>query len=368
MQSAAHGFGPVLVAVLVQSISTVEAQTIDTIAGDGNVGFSGDGGQATDAEISEPVGAVVDAAGNFYFADSNNQRIRKVTGGIITTFAGNGVAGYAGDGGPATEAQLHSPAMIAVDGAGNLYIADTLNAAIRKVSTGGIITTFAGTGLGGFSGDGGPATSAQLFQPVGVAFDAAGDLYIGDGGNQRIRKVATDGTITTVAGNGTFGFAGDGGPATEAELRNPAGVAVDGAGNLFIADTQNERIRRVAPDGTIDTIAGNGTAGFGGDGGPGTAAELSFPLDVGVDAAGDVFVADTLNNRIRKVTPDGTITTVAGNGQGGFSGDGGDPVDAEIASPNGVFSDRSATLYISDTANVRIRKVLPDKIFANGFD
>jgi len=243
-----------------------------------------------------------------------------------------------------------------------------LNAAIRKVSTGGIITTFAGTGLGGFSGDGGPATSAQLFQPVGVAFDAAGDLYIGDGGNQRIRKVATDGTITTVAGNGTFGFAGDGGPATEAELRNPAGVAVDGAGNLFIADTQNERIRRVAPDGTIDTIAGNGTAGFGGDGGPGTAAELSFPLDVGVDAAGDVFVADTLNNRIRKVTPDGTITTVAGNGQGGFSGDGGDPVDAEIASPNGVFSDRSATLYISDTANVRIRKVLPDKIFANGFD
>ena len=229
-----------------------------------------------------------------------------------------------------------------VDAAGNLFIADGSNNRIRKVDPAGTISTVAGTGVGGgfgFSGDGGPATGAQLNAPFGVFVDAAGNLFIADVGNHRIRKVDPAGTISTVAGTGVggfSGFSGDGGPATEAQLHFPAGVFVDAAGNLFIADASNHRIRKMDPAGTISTVAGTGVEGFSGDGGPATEAQLHFPAGVFVDAAGNLFIADASNHRIRKVDPAGTISTVAGTGTAGFSGDGGPATGAQLNGPSGV--------------------------------
>jgi sugar lactone lactonase YvrE len=232
----------------------------------------------------------VDSVGNVYIADLGNKRIRKVSGGTITTIAGNGAAGFSGDGGPATSASLSAPYGVALDSTGSLYTADNDNNRIRKVS-GGTITTVAGNGNLGFSGDGGPATSASLAQPEGLAVDSSGNLYIADTRNHRIRKLS-GGTITTIAGNGTPGFSGDGGPATSASLYNPGGVAVDSAGNLYIADSNNNRIRKVS-GGTITTVAGNGNAGFSGDGGPATSASLNYPIGIAVDSAGDLYTADS---------------------------------------------------------------------------
>jgi hypothetical protein len=226
-----------------------------TVAGGGYYLVLGDNGPATSAYLYDPGGVAVDSAGNVYIADGENNRLRKVSNGVITTVAGNGTPGFSGDNGPATSAQLHDPARVAVDSAGNLYIADNNNYRIRKVSN-GAITTVAGNGTRGFSGDNIPATSAQFHDPFGVAVDSAGNLYIADSGNNRIRKVA-NGIITTVAGNGTPGFSGDNGPATSAQLNGPAGVAVDSAGNLYIADGGNNRIRKVS-NGVITTVAGNG--------------------------------------------------------------------------------------------------------------
>jgi sugar lactone lactonase YvrE len=270
------------------------------VAGNLSAGFSGDNGPAIKAQLRHPTGVAVDAAGNLYIADSDNNRVRKVSGGVIATVAGGG--NLLGDSGQATKAQLHSPTGVAVDAAGNLYIADSGDNRIRKVSPKGIITTVAGTGspTPTFGGDNGPATSAQLNNPYGVAVDAAGSLYIAELGDDRIRKIS-GGVITTVVGNGTEGFAGDNGPATSAELCNPYGIAVDAAGALYIADFCNARIRKVA-NGTIATIAGNGTGGFGGDKGPATAAQLTIPEGVAVDAAGHVYIADTGNDRIRVLT------------------------------------------------------------------
>jgi uncharacterized protein (TIGR03437 family) len=248
----------------------------------------------------------VDSAGNLYIADSYNNRIRKVTNGVITTVAGNGTQGYSGDNGPATSAQFSYPEGVTVDSAGNLYIADTGNGRIRKVSN-GVITTVAGNGTGGFSGDGGPATSAELYCPVGVAMDSAGNLYIADACTQRIRKVA-NGVITTVAGNGTGYYSGDNGPAASAELNGPSGLAPDAAGNLYIADSFNNRIRKVT-NGVITTVAGNGTQGFSGDNGPAANAMLSGPIGITVDSAGDLYIADTGNSRIRILTPTGSPCT-----------------------------------------------------------
>jgi len=331
-------------------IRKVSGGVITTVAGNGTLGFSGDNGPATNAQLNYPVGVAVDPAGNLYIADLENFRIRKVSNGVITTVAGNGTAGFSGDNGPATNAQLNYPAGVAVDPAGNLYIADLENFRIRKVSN-GVITTVAGNGTGGFSGDNGPAVSARL-DFGGVAVDPAGNVYIADSGTSRIRKVS-NGVIATVAGNGTFGFSGDNGPATSAQLNGPSGVAVDSGGNLYIADVGNSRIRKVS-NGVITTVAGGGMQS--GDSGPATSAEMSGPAGVAVDSAGNLYIADTLDNRIRKVS-NGVISTVAGNGTPGFSGDNGLATSAELNGPVGVAVDSAGNLYIADSGNYRVRKV-----------
>jgi sugar lactone lactonase YvrE len=298
--------------------------TLKLVVGNRNRGFSGDGGPATSAQLNNPHGAAIDSAGNLYIADSGNQRIRKVSSsGIISTVAGNGTSGFGGDGGLATSALLNSPHGVAIDSAGNFFIADSGNQRIRKVSSSGIISTVAGNGTPGFGGDGGLATSAQLAGPYGVAIDSTGNLFVTDPYSGRIRKVAFFGIISTVAGNGNRGFSGDGGPATSAQLNNPHGVAIDSTGNLFIADTSNSRIRKVAASGIISTVAGNGISGFSGDGGQATSALLYYPYGVAIDSAGNLFIADTSNSRIRKVASSGIISTVAGNGNRESSGDGG---------------------------------------------
>ena len=335
-------------------IRKVSGGTITTVAGNGGFRFSGDGGPATSASFNLPQGMAVDSAGNLYIADTYNNRIRKVSGKTITTIAGGGNA--LGDGGPATSASLFNPNGVAVDSAGNLYIADSGNSRIRKVSGGTIITVAGG---GNALGDGGPATNASLFNPQGVAIDSAGVLYVADTSANRIRKIS-GGTITTVAGNGYTGFSGDGGPATSASLYRPYGVSVDAAGNLYIADFYNYRIRKVS-GGTITTVAGNGTFGFSGDGGPATSASLKPPAGVTVDSAGNLYVADFDNYRIRKVSG-GTITTVAGNGVYGFSGDGRPATNASLAGPAGVAVDSAGNLYIVDSSNNRIREVLASAV------
>ncbi len=337
-----------------------ETYTVRTVAGNGASGYSGDGGPATAAGLPYPTGVAVDANGNLYIADGSNNRVRKVSpNGIITTVAGNGNQGFSGDGGPATAASLHGPHSVAVDTNGNLFIADTSNHRVRKVNPDGIIITVAGIGFTtiGVSGDGGPATAAGLYAPFGVAVDAQGNLYIANYNHHRVRKVSPNGIITTVAGNGNQGFSGDGGPATAASLNNPHGVAVDANGNLYIADGSNNRVRKVSPNGIITTVAGNGNQGFSGDGGPATAAGLYGPVDVAVDTNGNLFIADSSNHRIRRVTPNGMIATIAGSGVSGFSGDGDPATVARLHGPHSVAVDASGNLYVADEANHRIRSL-----------
>jgi sugar lactone lactonase YvrE len=293
--------------------------TIATVAGTGTAGSGGDTQQATAAQLGHPHGVAVDSAGNLYIADLSNNRVRKVApNGTITTVAGTGTPGDSGDGGPATSAQLNNPSGVAVDSDGNLYIADYRSHRVRKVEPGGTITTVAGTGTSGYGGDGGPATAAQLAFPGGVAVDGDGNLYIADIFNSRVRKVAPGGTITTVAGTGDFAYNGDNQPATAAQLNRPYGVAVDGAGNLYIADTSNQRVRKVAPGGTITTVAGTGTAGYNDDNQQATAAQLNNPHGVAVDGAGNLYIADTINNRVRRVQLAAVI--VAGAFNSNFDG------------------------------------------------
>ncbi len=345
-------------------LATLTPGIISTVAGNGTAGFTGDGAAATSAELHEPRRVTLDSAGNLYIADAANNRIRKVAAktGVITTVAGNGTQGSSGDGGAATSAELNYPGNVAVDSAGNLYIADTGNHRVRKVAAGtGIITTVAGNGTFGFSGDGGAGTSAELYNPYSAAVDRAGNLYIADEGNNRVRKVAAGtGIITTVAGNGTGGFSGDGAAATSAELKYPSGVAMDSTGNLYITDFYNNRVREVAAGtGVITTVAGNGTIGFSGDGGAATSAELNYPdNNVAVDSAGNLYIPDSYNYRVRKVAAGtGVITTVAGNGTVGFTGDGGAATSAEFYEPSGVALDSTGNLYIADLYNNVIRRV-----------
>ena len=334
---------------------------ITTVAGTGVGGYSGDGGPAIAAQLNSPQSVTVDGTGNLYIADTQNHRIRKVdTSGVITTVAGTGAGGYSGDGGSATAAQLDYPHGVTVDGTGNLYIADTHNHRIRKVDTSGVITTVAGNGVGGYSGDGGAATAAQLNSPQSVTIDDTGNLYIADRNNHRIRKVDISGVITTVAGNGAGGYSGDDGSATAAQLNNPFGVTVDGTGNIYIADTQNHRIRKVDTSGVITTVAGNGAGGYSGDDGSATAAQLSYPYGVTVDSAENLNIADTYNHRIRKVDTSGVITTVAGTDVAGYFGDDGSATAAQLYYPTGVTVDGTDSLYIADTQNHRIRKVADD--------
>ena len=276
---------------------------IINIAGNGNYGYSGDTGPAIYAELRSPNGVAVDSSGNVYIADTQNHCIRKVTaGGVISTIAGTGFPEYSGDTGPAIYAELRSPNGVVVDSSGNVYIADTQNHCIRKVTVGGVISTIAGTGFPEYSGDTGPAIYAELRLPNGVAVDSSGNVYIADSGNHRIRKVTVGGVISTIAGNGFGGYSGDTGFAIYAELRSPNGVAVDSSGNVYIADTQNHCIRKVTAGGVISTIAGTGVAGSAyGDGDLARYAELNYPENVAVDSSGNVYIADTMNNRIRKL-------------------------------------------------------------------
>jgi len=387
-------------------VRKVSSGTITTVAGNGTCGYTGDKGPALSAQLY-PGALAVDASGNLYVADGENNVVRKVSNGTIITVAGNGNAGYSGDNGLATGAQLYNPWNVAVDAAGKtLYIADQGNYRVRMVSNGTIVTV-AGNGTGGYSGDNGPATSAQLYAGP-LALDASGNLYVDDG--FRVRKVA-NGLITTIAGNGNQGDNasqagnGDGGPATSAELSGPSPLAVDPAGNvyiaepdyirmvsngvintiagggtsigdglpatagqlwapigialdatgsLYIADLGDSRIRRVA-GGVIDTVAGDGTLGFGGDNGPATQAQLNYAYGVAVDGVGNVYITDLRNDRIRQVS-NGTITTIAGGAQG-YAGDNGPEKAAQMFGPEGIVADALGNLYFADTGNYRVRKV-----------
>ncbi len=344
------------------------AGTISTVAGANNPAGGpavGDGGPAYTAILSAPTGVAIDSSGAVYIADTFGNRIRKVTGdGIITTAAGSGlVGGVAGDGLQASQLNLNWPAGLSIDGGGNLYIADSGTGRVRKISPDGVIGTVAGSiqaVVPGSSGDGGPATAAQMWWPKDIALDSSGDLYIADTGNNRVRMVTPAGIITTFAGIGGPGYVGaylgDGGPAVSAGLYFPSGLAVDGAGNLYVADTNNHRVRKISLAGIITTIAGNGIAGWSGDGGPAVQAQLTGPFGLKLDRAGNLYIADGTSVRI--VSPAGIITTIAGTGVQGFSGDGG-PATSALLGAWGLAFDGAGNLYVADPWSNSIRVLRP---------
>ncbi|MFJ4769427.1 RICIN domain-containing protein [Streptomyces uncialis] len=334
------------------------APAISTVAGTGVAGAAGDDGPAGAAQANRPYGIAVDSTGTLYFSDYSGHRVRRITtDGRISTVAGTGTAGYRGDGGPAVSAQLNCPRGVAVDSAGAVYIVDAGNHRVRRIAADGKISTVAGTGVAGFSGDNGPATAAQLNLPLAVAVDSTGVLYLTEYHNHRVRRITADGRISTFAGSGAGGFRGDGGPAVSAQLNRPYGVAVDSAGDVYIADADNHRIRKVTADGKISTVAGTGVAGFGGDGGPAASAQLNFPVGVVVDSTGSLCVPDLRNQRVRRITPDGRISTVAGTGTAGFGGDDAPAASAQLNQPYGVAVDCVDALHIADHGNNRVRRI-----------
>jgi len=350
------------IVMLLEDRTLLSTSIILTVAGDGIAGNSGDGGAATAAELRNPSSVAVDAQGNIFIADFEDNVVREVSAntGKISTVAGNGTAGYSGDGGPGTASELNQPMGVAVDDSGHLFIADNGNGRVREVDLAtGFITTVAGDGSHNYSGDGGPATDAALGAPSSVAVDASGDLFIADTTNFRIREVsAATGMITTVAGNGQRGYSGDGAQATAAELNNPSGVALDKFGDLFIVDSGNFVIREVnVATGVIATVAGDGHFGDGGFGGPATAAQFDPGGGIAVDAAGDLYIADSFRAVLEVSANSGIITVIAGNGSPGYAGDGGPAISAELKSPRAVAVDTHGDLLIADAGNNVIREI-----------
>ena len=338
------------------------AQEISTYAGTGVSGYNGDNILADTAQIEAVINVHADRFGNVYYSDYSINQVRRINAaGIVTTIAGSDSAGYSGDNGPAVMARLNTPHGIAADWHGNVFIADAGNNCIRKVSASGIITTVAGNGIAGYTGDGGPATNATLSQPSGIAVDSLDNLYIADSYNNCIRKVNTIGVIFTIAGNqfGVPGYWGDGGYADTCLLNHPTDVAVDNMLNIYIADMLNARVRMIdtAGFGKIYTIGGNGDPGFYGDGGNAVIARLNLPTGVALDYLGNIYVADMGNQRIRKINQYGKISTVAGNGTPGYNGDNIPAWSASLNSPQSVGVDPSNNVYIADYGNYRVRKL-----------
>ena len=340
--------------------------TLTTVVGTGYSGYSGDGGPATKAEMNLPAGLTFDSRGNLYIADRANHRVRKVdTRGNITTIAGNGTAGFSGDGGPATQASLNLPSGVVVDKKGNLYIADRSNNRVRVVNAKGIIKTFAGNGKDGYHGDNMPALKATLDKPFGLALDKDNNLYIADRGNNRIRKVDSSGLISTVAGDGGFYYIGDNGPAYRASIAGPTGVAVDDKGNVYIADRSNNRIRVVDKQGLIRTIMGTGQQEYNGDSELGRETSLHLPFGVTFDKNGDLLVIDRSHYRIRKLSlKRSKVTTLAGNGVKKFGGDGGPAQGANLEFPHGIDVDSKDNVVFADKAHFRIRQITPKGIIS----
>jgi sugar lactone lactonase YvrE len=350
-----------LIVILLVSLPLfTKAQIITTIAGNGTSVDLGDGSAATAAETAGEGSCVFDQEGNLYFLEGPGNRIRKIaTSGIITTYAGNGGLGYTGDGGAATAATLRNPKQVAVDKYNDLYIVDGANNVIRKVNhLSGIITTVAGNGSAGYSGDGNLATNASMGNLSGFCIDISGNIYIGDQTYNVIRKVNTSGYISTFAGSlSGSSYSGDGGSATSAELVSIENMCCDKSGNVYVINA--DKIRKInITTNIISTFVGTGINGFGGDNGPATACSLNTPFAISFDKYGNLFIADTKNNRIRKVNPSGIITTVVGTGTGGYFGDGGQATASEINWPEGIAFDSCDNLYFSDLQNYRIRKVM----------
>ena len=336
------------------------AQIITTVAGNGVLNDTGNNIPATNAAVLYPSDVAADTHGNFYVAEPYNGCIHKVdAAGIITVFAGRqGMYDFGGDNGPAIHAEFRGPETIKIGPHNALYITDVGNNRIRKVDSNGIITTIAGNGTAGFSGDNGPATAAAFYEPMGIGIDFAGNIYTCDLLNCRIRKIDINGIVTTVAGTGVYGYGMDNTPATASGLAYCSDVVADSAGNLYIADSC--RLRMVSTSGIITTIAGGTGPGYGGDGGPATAARFNNLNFMDIDKYGNVYAADFSNNRIRKIGTDGIITTVAGNGQPGDSGDNGPATDARLAGPYGAAVDNAGNIYIADRFNNRVRMVRAD--------
>ena len=348
-------------------ISRIDTKGMMTrYAGSGESGFSGDGGPAIKANFKTPAGLAFDPEGNLYIADRENHRVRKIdTSGNISTFAGIGKAGFSGDGGPAVRAKLNLPSGLATDKKGNLFISDRSNDRIRVVDKKGVIRTYAGSGVAGFQGDAGPALKAQLDKPFGIALDEAENLYIADRNNNRVRKVSPEGIITTVAGDGGFFFMGDNGPAYRASVAAPTGVAVDKKGNLYIADRNNNRIRLVDKLGMIRTVAGTGQQDYNGDSETARETNLYLPFGLIVDSNDNLLIIDRSHYRIRRIDPkSGEVETVAGNGLKLFAGDGGPATGATLSFPHGMFLDKDDNLIFSDKGHYRIRKITPKGIIS----
>ena len=352
----------ILLFILISLCVQGHAQVITTVAGIDTIGYNGDNIPATDAELYDPLGVAFDNSGNFYIADTYNNRIRKVnTAGIITTIAGNDTVGYNGNEIPATAAELNTPAGIICDHYGNIYFADAYNNRVRKIDTAGIITTVAGNGDTTYNGDNIPAVSATVYDPHAVAIDAHGNLYITDWGHHRIRKVNATGIITTIAGTGTAGYTGDNGVATAAEVDAPYGIVSDDTANIYFAEAYKNVVRKIDTAGIITTFAGTGEILWSsiGDNGPADSASLDNPAGLAIDGSNNIYIADAYHSRIRKVTAaTNIITTVAGSGiGGGFSGDNGPATAAKLDAPFGIAADASGNLYIADADNSRIRRV-----------